>query len=386
MRVSRQHERHAGRRGRREDVRPVGEEDGGLCRRTCREDVREGVRRLQARPILEAEDVQPGAADLDHRGLVAQHPPGRPPAERTGDLLRVGMAIVIAEDREHPVTRGDACELRDPGRQVGHRRVDDVSRHADQVRLEGRHPVECVPEPAAVGERAQVEIAQVDDAKSRERGGQGHDRHVEPGDDQATVAAQVAVDDRPHGERDERQRHDLESTRQRERLARAGQHAGLRRMAAEDARRDPEPGEHQERTGAGECGEPARHEHPRRPIDERGQPRLALEDARGEPVQQGHRGQREQLKSRGEGAERRQEPAGEDPLADRPGDREAREEPAEEELIDHLSGSSQPQPGMAKDMAPMQISDTRRSPRPSVRMRIGPPYRSDHGRGSRSRF
>src|SRR5438093_1614616 len=78
---------------------------------------------------------------------------------------------------------------------------------------------------------------------------------------------------------------------------------------------------------------------PRRPVDERGEPRLALEDTRGEAVEEGHHGQREQLQSRGEGTERRQEPAGEDPLAHGPGDREAREEPAEEELIDHLPPS-----------------------------------------------
>src|SRR2546426_8876850 len=47
------------------------------------------------------------------------------------------------------------------------------------------------------------------------------------------------------------------------------------------------------------------------------------------------------------------------------------------------SCSSQPQPGMPKVMAPMQISDTRRPLRPSVRMRIGPPYRRVHPRGSR---
>ena len=251
---------------------------------------------------------------------------------------------MIAEDREHAVARGDTLELRDPRLEVGDRRVDDVAGHAYQVRLQGGDAVERLAERCAVGERSQVEVAQVNDAKAGERSGQASDRHVEPRDGQPTVAPHVAVGDRRHRQRDQRQRDHLEAGRQRERVAAAGDHAGLGRQTAEADQRDPETREDEEDAGAGGGGEPAGHDDPCRAVDDCRQPRLALEDACREPVEHRQRGQHEELGSRREGAKRGHEPAGEDPLADGPGDRETREEPAKQQLIEHPSADTHAKP------------------------------------------
>ena len=138
-----------------------------------------------ARPVpaevVDADDREAGAVDLDMHAVVAEDGERRQTAERLGHRLRPGVEVVVAERHENAVARAEPGERRE-GKPAGLGPVDEVARDAHEIGLEGVHPPHVRGQFGDVQVLADVQVRDVHDAQPRERFGQAADRDFDARD------------------------------------------------------------------------------------------------------------------------------------------------------------------------------------------------------------
>ncbi len=184
---------------------------------------------------------QPGDGDpaVDDPGLVAQDPPVAAPRQ-LHELFNSGVEFVVAGDGHHPVASPQTVQDLAIPFIPADIPVQRVAGDADQVGFCGVDAAHDPPQPAARGQVAQVQVAELDDGEPLQLPGQVAQRnfHVAPDRAPRHVHDRVGRDDQY-----DRQR------AQDEQPALLGKHQGEEQLRQERGQGD---GEHAQPDRAGE--------------------------------------------------------------------------------------------------------------------------------------